>query len=58
MPKAAAQQVSFDAGELSPLLGARVDIAKYPNGCKVMENFIATVQGPAVRRGGKRYVAG
>ncbi|WP_261524463.1 hypothetical protein [Burkholderia multivorans] len=57
MPKAAAQQVSFDAGELSPLLGARVDIAKYPNGCKVMENFIATVQGPAVRRGGKRYVA-
>ncbi|MBR7900875.1 hypothetical protein [Burkholderia multivorans] len=57
MPKAAAQQVSFDAGELSPLLGARVDIAKYPNGCKVMENFIATVQGPAVRRAGKRFVA-
>lgn len=57
MPKAAAQQVSFDAGELSPLLGARVDLAKYPNGCKVMENFIATVQGPAVRRDGKRFVA-
>ncbi|MBU9282337.1 hypothetical protein [Burkholderia multivorans] len=57
MPKAAAQQVSFDAGELSPLLGARVDLAKYPNGCKVMENFIATVQGPAIRRGGKRYVS-
>ncbi|MGU4696728.1 hypothetical protein K6L09_08680 [Burkholderia cepacia] len=58
MPKAAPQQVSFDAGELSPLLGARVDLAKYPNGCKVMENFIATVQGPAIRRGGKRFVAG
>lgn len=57
MPKAAPQQVSFDAGELSPLMGARVDIQKYPNGCKVMENFIATVQGPAVRRGGKRFVA-
>ncbi|MBR8460778.1 hypothetical protein KDW07_26925 [Burkholderia dolosa] len=57
MPKAAPQQVSFDAGELSPLLGARVDLAKYPNGCKVMENFIATVQGPAIRRGGKRFVA-
>lgn len=55
--KAAPQQVSFDAGELSPLLGARVDLAKYPNGCKVMENFIATVQGPAIRRGGKRFVA-
>ncbi|MCW3699227.1 hypothetical protein [Burkholderia cenocepacia] len=57
MPKAAPQQVSFDAGELSPLLGARVDLAKYPNGCKVVENFIATVQGPAIRRGGKRFVA-
>ncbi|MCW3521243.1 hypothetical protein K6Y76_05015 [Burkholderia cenocepacia] len=57
MPKAAPQQVSFDAGELSPLLGARVDLSKYPNGCKVMENFIATVQGPAIRRGGKRFVA-
>ncbi|MBU9420633.1 hypothetical protein KTE23_29155 [Burkholderia multivorans] len=57
MPKAAAQQVSFDAGELSPLLGARVDLAKYANGCLLLENFIATVQGPAVRRGGKRYVS-
>ncbi|MBR8201691.1 hypothetical protein [Burkholderia vietnamiensis] len=57
MPKAAPQQVSFDAGELSPLLGARVDLSKYPNGCQVMENFIATVQGPAIRRGGKRFVA-
>lgn len=57
MPKAAPQQVSFDAGELSPLLGARVDLAKYPNGCQVMENFIATVQGPAIRRGGKRFVS-
>ena len=55
--KSAPQQVSFDAGELSPLLGARVDLAKYPNGCKVMENFITTVQGPAIRRGGKRFVA-
>ncbi|MCA7962502.1 hypothetical protein LGM54_05990 [Burkholderia cenocepacia] len=57
MSKAAPQQVSFDAGELSPLLGARVDLSKYPNGCKVMENFIATVQGPAIRRGGKRFIA-
>ncbi|MDY7802817.1 hypothetical protein U0E23_10095 [Burkholderia stagnalis] len=56
MPKAAPQQVSFDAGELSPLLGARVDLAKYANGCLLTENFITTSQGPAVRRGGKRYV--
>lgn len=57
MPKAAPQQVSFDAGELSPLLGGRVDIAKYANGCLTLENFICTVQGPAIRRGGFRHVA-
>ncbi|WP_186125079.1 hypothetical protein [Burkholderia gladioli] len=57
MPKASPQQVSFDAGELSPLLGARVDLAKYANGCLTLENMIAAVQGPAIRRGGTRYVA-
>lgn len=57
MAKAAPQQVTFDAGELSPLLGGRVDLAKYANGCLTLENFICTVQGPAVRRGGTRYVA-
>lgn len=56
MPKASPQQVSFDAGELSPLMGGRVDVAKYANGCSVLENFIPTVQGPAVRRGGTRFV--
>ncbi|KVE27255.1 hypothetical protein WS67_12195 [Burkholderia singularis] len=57
MPKASPQQVSFDAGELSPLMGARVDLAKYANGCLTLENFIATVQGPLIRRGGKRFAA-
>ncbi|MBU9378705.1 hypothetical protein [Burkholderia gladioli] len=57
MPKASPQQVSFDAGELSPLLGARVDLAKYANGCLTAENAITVVQGPGVRRGGTRYAA-
>lgn len=57
MPKASPQQVSFDAGELSPLMGGRVDVAKYANGCLTFENFIATVQGPAIRRGGTRFTA-
>lgn len=57
MPKAAPIRSSFNAGELSPLLDGRVDVAKYQNGCRVMENFIPTVQGPAVRRAGTRYVA-
>lgn len=48
---------NFNAGELSPYLDARVDMAKFSNGCQRMENFIPTVQGPAKRRMGSRFVA-
>jgi len=57
LAKAAPPITTFDAGELSPLMGARVDVAKYANGCMTLENFICTVQGPIVRRGGSRYVS-
>lgn len=57
MPKASPIRTSFNAGELSPLMDGRVDVAKYSNGCKILENMIPTVQGPAVRRGGTRFVA-
>lgn len=56
MAKAAPIITSFDAGELSPLMEGRVDIAKFPNGCYKLENFLPLVQGPAVRRGGFRFV--
>lgn len=48
---------SFNTGEVSPLLYGRTDIAKYQNGCFQLTNFIPTVQGPARRRPGTRYVA-
>jgi hypothetical protein len=48
---------SFNAGELSPLMGGRVTEEKYFAGCLTLENFIPTVQGPAIRRGGLRLVA-
>jgi hypothetical protein len=57
MSKASPALTNFNAGEFSPLLEGRVDFERYQNGCVVMENFIPTVQGPAVRRGGTRYVA-
>lgn len=57
MAKASHIRTSFNAGELSPLLAGRVDISKYNNGCDTLENFIPSVQGPAVRRGGTRFVA-
>lgn len=57
MPKSSPIRTSFNAGELSPLLDGRVDVAKYQAGCKRLENFIPSVQGPAVRRPGTRFVA-
>jgi hypothetical protein len=48
---------SFNAGELSPLLVGRPDLAKYANGAKRMENMLPTVQGPAKRRGGSHFAA-
>jgi hypothetical protein len=57
MSRSAPIITSFNAGELSPTLDGRVDLAKYSNGCKVIENFLPLVQGPAVRRGGSKHVA-
>ena len=48
---------NFNGGELSPRLDGRTDFEKYGSGCSVMENFIPTVQGPAVFRAGTRFVA-
>ena len=49
-------QSNFNAGELGLSLDGRVDMAKYGNGSRKMRNFIPTVQGPAKRRMGRRYV--
>ena len=55
--RAAPAQVAFNSGELSPKVAARVDQSVYATGCSVMENFIPAIEGPAVKRGGTRYVA-
>lgn len=49
---------SFNAGELSQNLDGRVDLTKYFSGCHRIEGFLPLVQGPALRRGGTRYVSG
>lgn len=56
MAKVTGIKSSFNGGELSPLLDGRVDIAKYSTGCSEMTNFMATVQGPAMRRPGTKFV--
>ena len=55
MAKATPIKVSFNAGELSPLLDGRTDQPKYYNGCSILENFIPTIQGPIIRRGGTYF---
>lgn len=57
MAKSSPLLSNLNAGEFSPMLDGRVDYAKYPNGASRLENFIPTVQGPHVRRGGTRFVA-
>ncbi len=56
MPRAAPNQTNFTAGELSPRLEGRVDIAKYFNGVKKLENMIVLPHGGATRRGGTIFV--
>lgn len=49
--------VSFNAGELSPLLDARTDIEKYAKGCRQLQNAVLETYGAARRRAGTRFVA-
>lgn len=57
MGRASPIQASFNAGELSPRLAGRADIAKYAAACALLEGFVPLIQGPAQRRAGFRYVA-
>lgn len=57
MARESAIQTQFNAGELSPLMEGRVDLPFYQSGCRSMVNMIPTVQGPAKRRPGTRYMA-
>ena len=45
-------QPSFTSGELSPSLTARVDMAKYAQGCRRLTNFKIQPHGPAAKRPG------
>lgn len=56
MPKVNALATNFSAGELSPRLYARVDVAKYNNGCQKLENFITQRFGGIRKRGGTEFI--
>ena len=56
MPRVHDLQPSFNSGEFSPRLAARLDFVKYKSGLKTCENFILLPEGGAMRRPGSRYV--
>lgn len=47
---------SFAGGEISPLLHARLDLAKNQTGLSLCKNFLVTPQGPVENRPGFEYV--
>jgi len=50
-------QTNFTAGELSPRMLGRVDIARYQNGAEIIQNAWPVLHGGAVRRDGTVFVA-
>lgn len=50
-------QSNFTAGELSPRLIGRTDIANYANAAEILENVDVKIHGGATRRAGTRYRA-
>jgi hypothetical protein len=57
MPKSWPILTNFTAGEFSPLLEGRVDIARYFNSAQIIENFIIEPYGGIRRRPGSVFVA-
>ena len=58
MPALPTIQPSFAAGELSPFLYGRVDLAKYHVGCRTLLNFFVHPHGGASNRPGTMFVGG
>lgn len=50
-------QTNFSAGEMSPRMYGRVDVARYNNGVKIMENCHPVVHGGALGRYGTVFIA-
>ncbi|MEQ6971038.1 hypothetical protein [Pectobacterium polaris] len=50
-------KTNFTAGEISPRLMGRVDIARYANGAKRVENAVCVIHGGVMRRAGTRFCA-
>jgi len=56
MSRATSYTAALNAGELSPRIYGRVDLAKYGMGLKQCRNCIPLVQGPLLKRSGTYFV--
>lgn len=57
MARLTINQTNFTAGEISPRMLGRVDIARYQNGAEIIENAWPVVHGGCTRRDGTLQVA-
>ena len=57
MSKTTYIQTNFTAGELTPRMKGRPDVARYQNGAETIENGIVSVHGGVERRDGLRFAA-
>ena len=56
MPRFDFIYTNFSSGEFSPLLAGRIDLQKYRGGCEILENFYPRPHGPAIFRGGMKFI--
>lgn len=56
MAKASPMVRAFNAGEFSELLAGRVDLDRYNSSVRLMLNYVAAPQGPAIGRSGTAFV--
>ena len=57
MPKVSKLQSSFNAGQISKSVLARVDNPRYDQALLLCQNYIPIVQGPLIRRPGTKYIS-
>ncbi|QWE95653.1 hypothetical protein [Cupriavidus sp. EM10] len=57
MPRITYDQTNFTAGEISPKVMGRVDVARYANGAESLQNCIVNIHGGAERRDGLPFIA-
>lgn len=57
MSKTTYIQTNFTAGEVTPRMKGRPDVARYQNGAETIENGIVSVHGGVERRDGLRFAA-